>query len=359
MGIRYSEIIIISALFNLIGCSNLHWPPHESTKSSKPFNYKSVVSAPTIKRSHGIPAGGIIRVKKGETVFILSRRFGVPIQKIVNANDLHPPYRLRPGTSLIIPKPRLYVTKSGDSLYKISRQFGANVYELARLNRLKPPFRIYVGQQLILPSSDLPELTVEHSTPTDFGVSSLRKKYLKSNSKVQSPKEKEVTLNKYLSNIKKNKSNTSNRQGIKIPKIKTSGRFNWPVRGRLSSIYGSKGKGLYNDGINIVAPKGASVRAAGKGVIAYAGNELRGFGNLLLIKHSGGWVTAYAHNEKLLVKRGDKVSRGQVIAKVGASGNVVLPQLHFEVRKGKRAINPLRHLKQISAVLANALIVIS
>ena len=86
-------------------------------------------------------------------------------------------------------------------------------------------------------------------------------------------------------------------------------------------------------------------------MVAYAGNELRGFGNLLLIKHSGGWVTAYAHNESLLVKRGDKVRRGQVVAKVGASGNVVRPQLHFEVRKGKRAINPLRHLKRLRAKL--------
>ena len=106
---------------------------------------------------------------------------------------------------------------------------------------------------------------------------------------------------------------------------------------------------MHNDGINILAPRGTSVRAASNGVVAYAGNELRGFGNLLLIKHSGGWVTAYAHNEKLLVRRGDTVNKGEIIAKVGASGNVVLPQLHFEVRKGKRAINPLKHLKRLDA----------
>ncbi|MDP6109550.1 MAG: M23 family metallopeptidase [Rhodospirillales bacterium] len=95
---------------------------------------------------------------------------------------------------------------------------------------------------------------------------------------------------------------------------------------------------------NTAAPRGAPVVAAEKGVVAYAGNELRGFGNLLLLKHSGGWITAYAHNETLLVKRGDKIRKGQTIAKVGSSGSVQKPQLHFELRKGKKAINPIKHL---------------
>ena len=97
-----------------------------------------------------------------------------------------------------------------------------------------------------------------------------------------------------------------------------------------------KGEGLRNDGVNILADRGTSVRAARSGIVAYAGNELRGFGNLLLIKHAHGWVTAYAHNEKLLVRRGQKVKRGQVVAKVGDSGNVGRPQLHFEIRRGNK-----------------------
>ena len=118
----------------------------------------------------------------------------------------------------------------------------------------------------------------------------------------------------------------------------------WPVRGKVLSGFGPKSKGLHNDGINIAASRGSAVRAAESGVVAYAGNELRGFGNLLLIKHAGGWVTAYAHNETLLVKAGDKVSKGQSIARVGSTGNVTKPQLHFELRRGKRAIDPRRHL---------------
>jgi len=110
------------------------------------------------------------------------------------------------------------------------------------------------------------------------------------------------------------------------------------------SEYGPKGDGLNNDGINIAAPKGAPVFAAASGVVAYAGNEIRGFGNLLLIQHPGGWMTAYAHNDKLMVKRGDKVTQGQQISAVGATGNVASPQLHFEIRRGKRAVDPLDQL---------------
>jgi len=117
------------------------------------------------------------------------------------------------------------------------------------------------------------------------------------------------------------------------------------VRGRVVSNFGAKDKGLHNDGINIMAPKGTPVRAVENGVVAYAGNELRGFGNLLLVKHSGGWITAYAHNDTLLVKRGDKVGKGQVISKVGSSGSVTIPQLHFELRRGKKLYDPRKYLK--------------
>ncbi|MGE0093487.1 MAG: peptidoglycan DD-metalloendopeptidase family protein [Alphaproteobacteria bacterium] len=117
--------------------------------------------------------------------------------------------------------------------------------------------------------------------------------------------------------------------------------FIWPVKGELISRFGDKATGLRNDGINIAAPKGTPVVAADNGVVAYSGNELKGFGNLVLIRHPNGWVTAYAHNETLLVARGEHVERGQEIARVGSTGNVTSPQLHFEVRKGGERIDPL------------------
>jgi murein DD-endopeptidase MepM/ murein hydrolase activator NlpD len=119
-----------------------------------------------------------------------------------------------------------------------------------------------------------------------------------------------------------------------------SGEFRWPARGRI--IQGFKQGG--NDGINIALPEGTSVRAAEDGKVAYAGNALKGYGNLVLIRHPNGFVTAYANNGELDVKVGDVVKRGQVIAKSGQTGDVSTPQLHFEVRKGQTPVDPTTHL---------------
>jgi murein DD-endopeptidase MepM/ murein hydrolase activator NlpD len=116
--------------------------------------------------------------------------------------------------------------------------------------------------------------------------------------------------------------------------------FEWPVRGKVIASYGVTDFGRRNDGVNIAAPAGTPVRAAADGEVVYRGSELDGFGNLLLVKHAGGFVTAYAHNEAMLVKKGAKVRQGQVIAKVGQSGAVSSPQLHFEVRRNLKSIDP-------------------
>lgn len=123
--------------------------------------------------------------------------------------------------------------------------------------------------------------------------------------------------------------------------------FYWPVRGRVIAVFGPAPGGTHNDGINISAPLGTIVSAAENGTVAYAGDALKGFGNLLLIKHSGGWVSAYAHNDVLLVKRGDRVRRGQPVARLGNTGGVSSPQLHFELRQGVKPIDPLDHLPQL------------
>lgn len=128
------------------------------------------------------------------------------------------------------------------------------------------------------------------------------------------------------------------------PEARDDQTFLWPVTGKVVSEFGPLSDGLHNDGINIAAPRGTPVRAAENGVVVYAGNELRGFGNMLLIRHADGFVTAYAHNESLLVERGDTVERGQIIARVGSSGNVDSPQLHFEIRVGTDAVDPREYL---------------
>jgi murein DD-endopeptidase MepM/ murein hydrolase activator NlpD len=129
--------------------------------------------------------------------------------------------------------------------------------------------------------------------------------------------------------------------------------FLWPVQGKVLASYGPGPGGTHNDGINIAAPEGTPVLAADDGEVAYAGNELRGFGWLVLLKHpKSGYTTAYAHNAALLVKRGDRVRRGQPIARVGATGTVGEPQLHFEIRRGTRALDPMEYLATPAATAA-------
>jgi murein DD-endopeptidase MepM/ murein hydrolase activator NlpD len=122
------------------------------------------------------------------------------------------------------------------------------------------------------------------------------------------------------------------------------GHFAWPLNGRILAGYGVSPSGGRNDGISIAAPRGAPIAAIEAGTVAYTGNELRGYGNLILIKHADGWISAYAHCDELLVKKGDQVHRGSVIAKVGATGNVNEPQLYFELRRGKQPVDPRQFL---------------
>lgn len=132
-----------------------------------------------------------------------------------------------------------------------------------------------------------------------------------------------------------------------------AGRFLWPVRGNIISTFGAKPGGLQNDGINIAAPRGTPVRATENGVVVYAGNELKGFGNLLLVRHADGWMSAYAHLDEMLVQRGASVTRGQLVAKVGQSGSVASPQLHFELRRAGRAVDPRTQLAPVQTADAN------
>ena len=122
--------------------------------------------------------------------------------------------------------------------------------------------------------------------------------------------------------------------------------FRWPVRGRVISEFGKKPNGERNDGINMAVPEGTAVKAAEDGTVIYSGNELKSYGNLILVRHENGWVSAYAHNSELKVKRGEQVRRGQIVALSGMSGGVTTPQVHFELRKDATPVNPIAHMSE-------------
>ena len=217
--------------------------------------------------------------------------------------------------------------RKGDTLYSISRAYNVDMNSLAKANHIKAPYTLSLGQTLVMPGTLVPATSQS------------------SKKAVQATKTAAVRKTPAQSSTKTTKKTAS--KPVTLPKAPSrSGRFSWPVSGTVISNFGPSGGGRHNDGINIKASRGTPFKAAENGVVAYAGNELKGFGNLLLIKHADGFVTAYAHADSLSVKRGQTVKKGQTLGKVGSTGNVNAPQLHFEIRKGTKAINPRTYLSQ-------------
>ncbi|WP_052716143.1 M23 family metallopeptidase [Magnetospira sp. QH-2] len=330
---RFAPLISLMALLLLGACGTVDMEPSRSSRGP------SAAQAGSAGFFHATE----VKVARGDTVYAISRRHKVPMRAIIDANKLKPPYALRIGQWLKLPRVAVHTVVRGDTLGRIARQYNAELATVARLNGLRSPYVIYPGQRLALPGgSAMPQVAAQPvrktAKPTTSRTSrepSIRK------APVARPQPgQKVTITKRAPSAPK---------AVTAAPPRRSGNFVWPVRGQLLSGFGTKGKGLHNDGINISAKRGAPVKAAENGVVVYAGNELKGFGNLLLIKHAKGWVTAYAHNQDLLVKRGEKVKKGQRIARVGSSGGVTQPQLHFELRKGKTAIDPLKYLPRAVA----------
>ncbi len=229
-----------------------------------------------------------------------------------------------------------HIVVAGDTVYSISRRYGADLQTLIRDNKLRYPFRLRIGRVLWVPNSAKPQartFQIAKAAASRPAAKAATPKRIDQPSAARKPA---------AASARPTKRSASGPQ------------FDWPTRGRIISRYGVKRGGLHNDGINIAVAKGAPVRASADGEVVYAGNELRGFGNLVLIRHPGGWTTAYAHNDALLVKRGDKVRRGHLLARAGSSGSVKRTQLHFEIRKGTEAVDPMRFLASGRKVAAKS-----
>lgn len=318
-----------------------------------------------------------ITVKSGDTLYSLARKHNMTVAQMAQINDLKEPYTLSVGQKLttmraatkkevrnldskdnvaepkqitakenIIPKSTTRVDlqeitiKSGDTLYSISRKYEIPVNDLAVMNKISAPFNLSVGQKIKVPKLD----KVQTRSPSEIKTAT------RSVEKITPAKN---TVNTKTVNVVKNeqqqtKQKISSNPKQALPKIsaRSASKFSWPLRGKILSGYGAKNNGLFNDGINIAAALGTSVKAAENGVVAYAGNEVKGMGNLIIIQHSDGWMTIYAHLDSMSVKRGVRVNVGSVIGRVGKTGKVDSPQLHFEIRKGTKAYNPTQYLKK-------------
>lgn len=287
--------------------------------SEKPWWEGGAGERGTVVETTPIPPpgrGGTYVVRPGDTLYKVSREQNIPIRSLIDANDLQPPYAIRSGQRLVIPAARYHVVEKGDTVYSISRAYGVDMATLTGTNHIPPPYTIKIGERLQLPSRVNSQVATSGELSSNPMVPAMRP----GSTAVRS-------------------ASVQSKGPLATPPAR-SGAFIWPARGEVISNFGAKGNGLHNDGINIAVPAGTPVKAAQSGVVAYAGNELKGYGNLLLVRHADGWMTAYAHNGKLLVKRGDTVAKGQTIALSGSTGSVTSPQVHFEVRKGAKAVDP-------------------
>ena len=201
---------------------------------------------------------------------------------------------------------RYYIVQKGDTLYAIAWRYRVNAKSIARWNNLKDPYVIKPGQRL--------RLGYSRSNKTKSGTT-------------------KKSSNSAASSSKKSASSST-----KLPIAKAPGSWSWPVKGRLISKYSAD-----RNGIDIAANNGTPVKAAASGQVVYAGNGLRGYGNLIIIKHNATYFSAYAHSRKLLVAEGHRVKRGQKIAEVGSTGTN-RDKLHFEIRKNGDSVDPLRYL---------------
>lgn len=339
-------------------------PPQSAAGPNAPF-----------RQSPPETAGGAIDVQPGETLYSIGRRYGVSPAEIRDANGLSSD-TVRPGQRLVMPAgtqdnrapfgkapplpddrtvvaratppvsppqapPSLnapagdappgwegrYTMRNGDSLHGIALRHRVTVDELKRANGITDPTKVWAGAVLNVPAQ--PDAAAAPTPPLNGAprVPQVPPRIINA-----APDQKIASRSDVTNDAEPPSADT------------TAAKFRWPVRGKVIANFGRRPDGTHNDGVNVAVPQGTEIFAAEAGKVAYAGNELKGYGNLVLIRHANGWVTAYAHADQLLVRPNDEVRRGQLIAKAGRTGAVDQPQLHFELRQGSRPVDPMPHL---------------
>lgn len=340
--------------------------------------------------------GEAIEVQQGDTLFALSKRHKVSISELMALNDLQNP-NLRPGQKLFLPsgkraarpgpqKPLVrpeatppagpvaaapstapsstgdwsgtHTIKAGESLYGIARQHKVGVAELQSINGIPDPRKVRQGTVIKVPGPAPIETSAAGPAPQPLVVTGAA-----GAEPVPAPASPEKRQR--VAAVAAPTTATDAEPAPKVtaaeppaparreamaapaPVLPSASKLRWPVRGKVIAGFGPRMGGLKNDGVNLAVPLGTDVHAAEAGIVSYAGSELTDYGNLILIQHENNLVTAYAHNDQLLVKYGETIRRGQVIAKAGKTGMIDQPQVHFELRHDKVPIDPVPYLEKM------------
>jgi murein DD-endopeptidase MepM/ murein hydrolase activator NlpD len=314
--------------------------------------------------------GTAVIVGPGENLDALARKYGVPGNAILQANGFANASAIKTGQKIVIPRynqgqapaavasapPRLvspppaaappaaakapangnayvHVVAPGETLTSIARKYRKPLVMVASANNIPPHTMVKMGDRIVIPGRTATAAPPPAAAKAPAAARAPTPAAPKVAAVEPAPTARVATP-------------AAAATAVDDDAVGSAGgtAFRWPVRGRIIAGFGAKPNGQQNDGINLAVPEGTAVRASDDGVVAYAGNELKGYGNLILIRHANGFVTAYAHASEIMVKRNDQVRRGQVIAKSGQSGTVTSPQLHFEIRKGSSPVDPMQFL---------------
>jgi murein DD-endopeptidase MepM/ murein hydrolase activator NlpD len=309
-------------------------PPPPATSENAPASPPPAWQVKTVTPSAVDVSPSIYVVKRGDTLRRISDKTGAGSEAIARVNRIRPPFIIRIGQKLKIPGGRYHRVLKGETGIAIARAYGVEWNRIAQLNELEEPYILREGQRLLLPS--------------------------KKEVADMSPDERAAAFRLDIEDLITGSEPALATRGKPKPPVATpkpvapteavaepssfSGRFDWPVHGKILRGFGNYSSGQRNDGINIAVERGTPIGAAADGVVAYVGQDIPAYGTLILLRHGGGWISAYGYADSITVTRGQKVVRGQTIAKSGASPYNPEPQLHFEIRNGRKPVNPLDYL---------------
>ena len=299
------KILFLFFITFLVGCqtSNLF----EDVKKDFAVEKKvTVFDRSNINRQFQIPLNGMILVNKDDTIYGIANKYKVVPKDIIDDNNLVEPYNLKENQILFLRNKNLYVIRFGDNLEKISLKFAVNKSDIIRINKLSKPYQLKVGNKILIPQTK------------DFSVVDLiiDQKIYKSEPKI------------------------SNKNRIINAKSLNSPNFIWPSKGQIIKNFGVFGKGQHYDGVDIKASNNSPIYSIYEGTVAFTGSEIKKFGNLILIKHKNGWLSAYSNVGKFNVKQGSSIKKGELIA---YSSND-LDYYHFQLRHNRNPVNPIEFL---------------
>ena len=296
---------------------------------------------------------GTYVVQPGDTLSQIGERTGAGFAAIATTNALEPPYLIRPGQQLAIPVGRYHRVEAGETGIAIARAYGVPWARIVEANQLSEPFILKVGQRLRIPGGRLAPPPAETAGPIDSPD------LLPLPNDEQTIEQRAAAFRIDIDDILTGGEPAQSASARPLPRTSPdpkrplpataavvgpaslSGSFGWPANGRLVGRFGAIGEGERNDGIEIAVAPAASILASASGTVAFVGDGVATYGGMILIRHGSGWISAYGRVASASVTRGQDVKRGQVIGKAGKG---TAPQVHFQLRRDRKPVDPLAQL---------------